>query len=1015
MTSATPRSPIALLPPNSRPVWGMRDLLVRHDRHLQWEHPGAPLPPLEIMTWSVVLRALGGLARYQEARGLDLSGGQAIQHVSVIPLIWPTAWCQNWEKRCPWAKPAYGLHPFHVQPYRDLLESDQPSSAYLFDQTTQPIWSAFMQHISTSDWLAVLESSAGHLDGWLVQYEDQLPTVLQDWRALGESWGLSPKHAAVWACTEAVWHDPLPSQTAVLQFILQAIDYKLDAWLDLMGYAFDMTPAEALQLWGPGSVLHSRRVLAPHPLRLNSKGTQWSDIQSVWNDTTWQTMRQKMWALRSARADKLFPSPSSPMTAPERQAATSRWNHLSHEFSHAQEALASISPVSLLIVGPSGQGKSQLAKDLANVACRRAVYPSTDHDNLTVKPGQQAVSSLLWASLGPHGNDRAVWVLDGPSSKGWEEETLAMHRFFDDGPDRSSVIATLEKIDKLDPQLLRRFDKVIVLHDLPTEKRLTLARQLFTDEELALKVARSIRTPHGIRSAAAWCERVNEWSWATVQSHRQSLDQALRGPGEYLEPVAMDRGEALPPWVGYTHLNDVADRLCLAFENPRAYGRLGGKAPRGAVLKGPPGTGKTLFARHLAQRLNIPLFAPSVSAMVEKPERLRDVMCQARQMAPCVLLLDEAGPLVTLFGRGTEALLSEIEGADPLEGVLILATLNGGILSPAITRPGRLHEVHEVGLPEAGERESIWKAYLDTLPVVPLTENDWTILARASRGFSGAEIAECVRRSGSDAVAAGEDELSLARLVAACDLVDWSAPTGGTGGHAQEQHKTAVHEAGHALLAWRHGMEVHRITVRPRADALGMVALGRDEQQFSLTKSECYGEIQMSLGGIAAEEVVFGEYSNGGSSDLVSVHAHLKRALTGWGFGHLGQVAAGDDFTWSNRRRERLEEEIGLWSREAFFDARTWLKKNQALLEDLAHVLLEERDLSGAPLEEWRARIELLSSPATKPPCYIPSVGGENPVHIFAEDHPSLEPQPHPTVHRQQEEKAPSSADSVGE
>lgn len=954
------------LPPGARPLWGMRDQLIRIQRHRDWGHPGAPLPAEEVLGWVFTLRLLAGLALWQERTNSTTDAYHRLQVARHLPLVWSAPQVAEWERHKPWRFPAYGLYSTQVSAYADRLESEEPSLAYVCDETTSPVWHAWLKQVSVSDWVQLLETSASHWANWLYEVCPEPPALLGAWRDMGARWGLSGPQAGAWATFETIAHAPLPQQADAWMHALEAIRFDRAAWVQLLNHALMLDPKDGQALWSVESVLRPKVLPAEDPAHLQpafSAVRSWRDFKEQWHTDGWIWLKNRMWHHQSTDFHRLFPVEiDGDEEAQDPATLVERWPHLRVEFNQAVTALRQKEKApAILIVGPAGYGKTALAIHLVLAAGRRLLLPRVNFNHAQILPRNQTLSALAWAGLCLEKEDPSVLVLDGPGAHEWEAEEVNVKRLFESR--WLPLIATVSDLSKVKPAVVRRFDKVIVLQDWPVAQRLALARQHFDDEGLALRVARAIRTPDGIIGAAKWCTHVGVWDWATVQSHRQALDRGMRGDTAWEEPVDLDQGAALPPWAGYAHLNAVADRLCRAFENPLAYAKLGGRPPRGAILKGPPGNGKTLFVRHLAQRLNVPLLAPNVGPLVEKPERLRTLFQQARRMAPCLVLLDEAGPLVTINGKGTEVLLSELDGADPLEGVLVIATLNGGMLSPAIVRPGRLAEVHHLDDPEPQDRDAIWRAYLAPLTTEPLDDAAWGVLVHASRGFTGAEIAECVSRAGSETISQGETRLTLKRLTQACDAVFWDSPTGQSGGHEEEQWKTAVHEAGHALVAWCHGLDVQRITVRPRASSLGMVAWDWDELTHSLTRSKLHGEVSMALGGIAAEQVMFDQYSTGGSSDLQHVHAVLRNAITRFGFGHLGPVAAGAEAHWSNRRREWIEEEVSFLAQQAFAHTGAWLTTHREWLEDLARHLLIERDVSGAELLVWKQKVETGRSP----------------------------------------------------
>lgn len=925
-----------------------------------------------------------------------------------LPLMLQPEMVRRWERERPWA--GWNLHNQWTDAYQALLEGPQPSDAYApheaHGHVVSQIWQAYFEKAPRLEICQMLEDSAQDWQEWFDRHPDKATSqqgYLGNLVSRLEALGLTGKQAHLLALLETFWlgleqHFP---KTGELMF--RWFGEEASQWLSISASAVGAPVQDVLELFHPSSRLIQlelyRDVSRAAWLREKETGLK-----------RFRTFRHSKWseALGGWLKIGLLPwitSHQSPASSEEELAVMSkRWEFLGGEFEEAVAALKADRPVSILVLGEHGHGKTQLGLDLVVAAGRFPVEVSAEG---AADANLEAMAHASWQARTVERGivvvDDASGVFDAPSMGAWMGRARQ----------EVSLLATATQLKSFDSKARERFDKIIWLDAMPLGARIHLARQHFPTPELALRVARSLKTPKAIVDAASWCQKANSWSWSTIKAHRIASDRAAERTGwdaraPDFEVEAPVRPEDLPPMAGNDHLKELANRLTIAFENPEKFARLGATPPKGAVLVGPPGTGKTLFARHLAARLQVPLLTPDPAKLFEKPERISVLFQAARDNAPCVILMDEAEKLICQSPLGLPppsalgSLLTEIEGVSSLEGVLLIATTNNANIYPALLRSGRLSELREVLEPLPKDREAIWSAYLKDRPLEatarPLEE--WVqVLSKASRGFTGADIAEVLRRCAGDTVAAGQTELSLSGLVRSCDAVRWTAPNGRDPLSAAERRQVAIHEAGHALLSWRWGLDVLCITVRARQNALGMVQWMPPEQTNDQSRRRLYGKTQMVLGGIAAEQALLGEYAGGGSSDLAHARKMLEFAFARSGLGSMGPMAASESVDkWPEFLRQQLEEEIRAWSQSAFEEAVAWLKTHQALVETLADQLLAMGDLSGEELEEHQQRALAV---AALPPVPDPMPWGGSSSHSPRLVSPPATAAPeHPTLHQ---------------
>ncbi len=414
-------------------------------------------------------------------------------------------------------------------------------------------------------------------------------------------------------------------------------------------------------------------------------------------------------------------------------------------------------------------------------------------------------------------------------------------------------------------------------------------------------------------------------------------------------------------------------------KDPQRFTRLGAKLPKGVLLVGPPGTGKTLLAKATAGEAGVPFFSISGSDFVEMfvgvgAARVRDLFEQAKSKAPCIVFIDEidaigrARTTVGAVGANDEReqtlnqLLTEMDGFEPNQGVIIMAATNRPeILDKALLRPGRFDRQIQVGLPTEEGRRQILKIHTRNVKLGP--DVDLDRLAQITPGFSGADLANVVNeaallavRRNSDSVSMADFDLAIERVVAGLQrkmpLKD------------EVKRRVAYHEGGHALVAQLlpHTDPVHKVSIIPTAKgALGYTMQMPEEDQYLLSKEELEERMAVMLGGRAAELLIFGEPSTGAANDLERATELARRMVTEFGMTKaLGPVryaaSAGMEYlqTQIGLRQEIspetaaiIDQETRRLVEEAQKRATDLLRENEAALHQVAQALQEREVIGG--------------------------------------------------------------------
>jgi cell division protease FtsH len=451
-----------------------------------------------------------------------------------------------------------------------------------------------------------------------------------------------------------------------------------------------------------------------------------------------------------------------------------------------------------------------------------------------------------------------------------------------------------------------------------------------------------------------------------------------------------------------TELQEVVEFL----KDPKRYGRLGARVPKGVLLVGPPGTGKTLLARAVAGEAGVAFFSISGSEFVEMfvgvgAARVRDLFEQARQKAPAIIFIDELDAMGRARGAGgfgghdekeqtLNQLLVELDGFDPSTGLVLLAATNRPeILDPALLRAGRFDRQVLVDRPDKIGRVQILKVHAKKIHMAPDVSLEQ--VAALTPGFSGADLANLVNEAALLATRRGAETVSLADFTEAVERIVAGLEKRNRILNATERRVVAHHELGHAIVAMAlPGADpVHKISIIPRGvGALGYTIQRPTEDRFLMTREELENKMAVLLGGRAAEDVVFGHLSTGAADDLAKVTDIARSMVMRYGMvkalGHVAYAEEARPFLNTNvlqKDREYSEataREIDIAVRDivsaAYDKARGILVREKAALERWALKLLEKETLAEQELEELRISTGAAASgPASAPPPGRPS------------------------------------------
>ena len=411
---------------------------------------------------------------------------------------------------------------------------------------------------------------------------------------------------------------------------------------------------------------------------------------------------------------------------------------------------------------------------------------------------------------------------------------------------------------------------------------------------------------------------------------------------------------------------------------PERFKEIGARVPKGILLVGPPGTGKTLFARAVAGEAGVGFLSVTGSDFMEMfvgvgASRVRDLFAQARKMGRAIIFVDEIDSIGRKRGAGLggghdereqtlNQMLAEMDGFETSEGVVVLAATNRpDVLDPALLRPGRFDRQIIVPLPESDERLAILKVHSRDKRMS--ANSDLDMMAKATPGMSGADLANLVNEAALFAVRRGSKEIEHIDFENARDRVVMGARRESLVLNAEERRATAFHEGGHAVLATvlPHSDPLHKVTILPRGMALG-ITWSLPEERHTYSREYFEDVICKAMGGRVAEKIVFGNLNSGAANDLEQATSIARRMVREWGMSdQIGpmawngqqQVFMGEDLLTSGREysdntARLVDDEIGRILREQEQRAHDVLTQHRKGLTLVAEALLEHETIDGA-------------------------------------------------------------------
>lgn len=428
---------------------------------------------------------------------------------------------------------------------------------------------------------------------------------------------------------------------------------------------------------------------------------------------------------------------------------------------------------------------------------------------------------------------------------------------------------------------------------------------------------------------------------------------------------------------GIDEVKEEVSEIVEFLKNPQKFKDMGAKIPSGVLLHGGPGTGKTLLAKAIAHEAKVPFIPFAGSNFVEMfvgvgAGRVRSLFEEARKNAPCIIFIDEIDAVAKKRGAATTGghneqeqtlnqILVEMDGFDTSEGIIIIAATNRvDHLDPAILRPGRFDRKIYVPSPDMKGREAILKVHAKSKKIEP--NFDFEKLSKATSGMTGADLENLLNEAALLAARKNAEIITMKIVEEARDKIIMGTERRTLVLKDTEKEKTAWHEAGHALITLLFSKnldKLHKVSIIPRGMALGVTQVTPEDNQISFSKEKALDFISMLMGGRAAEDLKFQEFSSGASDDLKKATMLARKMICEWGMSDkLGAVSfnqsnnAFENNLVSESTMKMIDEEIRSILEKCYNRTKETLTTNQTKLEKIAKALLEKETCTGEEISE---------------------------------------------------------------
>lgn len=738
----------------------------------------------------------------------------------------------------------------------------------------------------------------------------------------------------------------------IIETMEKAPGFQLDHFCSLLDQAFSLSEDTFISLFRQGKGAIATLGIG------HSKAT----FRAMRNEPITQAFERhflkKMLAFYDEKID-LMRTISSSMVAYVDTSDTEKsgfdFSHIGQDVHNLVAAAEGKGPRKILIAGKPGSGKTSLAEYILSKAKKPAVVCEDPDGDPIDEYSVNSVRAVL-AALGT-----PIFLVDNVEMLGeMEAGRLAKKKI------RHTEIWVAQDVAFF-KDAINAFDMVVDIPAFPYEKRKKMAESLFDDPETRDKIAKVCATPGEIKKLYDWSQVTGQTTWPELASVANSILQAhikSKSTGGNALPLQLhqpsENHHGFEGVVGCSDIVTQAKKIISGYHHADAFKALGAKPPKGVLLTGDPGMGKTHLVKAMAHEAGVPLLIATSAALARDPNLISAVFAEARRQAPCILFLDE---LDAIGARGKNndgspasperqgilnRLLTEIDGFEGLNDVMVIgATHRSEVLDEALTRSGRLGWHISFQAPNLEARKEVWMYYAQDKPIE--SSMDWVRISRLSAGLSPADIHEAMDTASLNAAFAGDTVITQKHVADAIDHVVFGA-------QAERQmieeeiYRTAVHEAGHAVVSWLMDKPLERATVRPMSHALGFVQHVIDESKIHNTKQDMEKDICILFAGGVAEQSLLNSRSEGASSDLRKIRAVIQSMVRAEGMGPRPEGLSNETSNETLREVEIFEQRF---ADEQYQKTQDLVSGHQHVIEALAKTLVQNREMDHEQLKDF--------------------------------------------------------------
>lgn len=910
----------------------------------------------DIENYIAAINVLSDILNLRVNTGRRQNSNDLYKEIQNLPLFFSAENIKHWELERVWSNKDFCHYSNIINEYANLLDSENPSNAYITDsESSKYIWKQWFDITPYSSIATTLSLSAQRWLEWESnRYNKGDDFILTNMSFFAKKLELNNNEYKAWKLFENLTYN---SQFESLWNIALTELGNINDLFNIWEISFNLEKNSIIKLFSQDSIFVK---LGIYNAIVNCKDESFSKIILKLKKNHYMYNLLDRTLKNSLDFFSLFIDMYQ-----ENQLNLNSWDYIKDDVENLQNILKS-GGSSILLYGVNGCGKSSLVASLLKATNKTGWTPkeNKNNENKSLLENNLLLADKLLL------NENNILVFDNSKSYliNKDEKKIIKDYLI---ATKITSIWIINDLSELDKEVINIFDSIFELKEMPLTNKVQLVQKDIQDKTVSLKIAQAVRTPKEIHNIIKWCKNTNLYTWENILKYINNTNKALLN-SDYkplLKEIIPD--ENLVNFAGYPEVEELLEDLEDYFNNPQIYKDIGAKIPSGVLLMGPPGTGKTHFAKQLVKRVGIPMFLVETSLLISKVEYMNQMFEEAKRYAPCILLMDEIDTLINnpleLGQLNLEkqkilnSFLTNLSGINDASGVFVIGTTHRNITpDPAAIRSGRLSKVIHLSLPNFNSRKEIWKSHLKQK--VTHENIDYDILATCSSNFSGAEIAESLNGAALLSAKKREEKISMSSLLTACDNVFWGALNSSNVLSDDEKYKTAIHEAGHALIAWKNGLSVSRITIRPRSNFLGAIQWDREEGVITLKKSDVLKQIELGLGGLASEKLIFDEFSSGALGDLKYIKSLLHNIILSYGFGevnHLNYIDPNSSSMWSENKKIAIEKEEKDLLELAMKNCSSWLDDNKDLLKDLATHLLDVKELSGTDLKIWKDKVNI--------------------------------------------------------